>query len=220
MAAIKMTMRVPQYQEMDFADEAECVRFIISTNIHRRHLTESQRGMIAIDLAKLGDGVRQDRQGASIDAPSMTQGQAADAMQVSRASVQRAKAITKADPALAAEVNADKRRAVELLLACDKWRKNSDRWIAAKCGVSNELVGAVRKQVSDSDTSRTRTGKDGKKYTPEKLTPKEKAAKLLEDKPDMSVREVAKRVGVSEGTVRNWRRKSAQESKIGTDLPY
>jgi hypothetical protein len=60
--------------------------------------------------------------------------------------------------------NADKRRAVELLLACDRWRRNSDRWIAEKCGVGNDLVGAVRKQVSESDTSRTRTGRDGKEY--------------------------------------------------------
>lgn len=123
-AACQMAGVEPWTREMlaEFADEDEVVRYIISTNIHRRHLTTEQRAMIASELAKLGrgrpgdnppiGGLTQGQGGnhgsnASIDA--FTQEQAADAMQVSRASVQRAKAITKADPELAAEVKAGKR---------------------------------------------------------------------------------------------------------------
>jgi hypothetical protein len=106
MAAIKMTMRVPQYQEMDFANEAECVRYIISTNIHRRHLTESQRGMITAELAKLEVG-RPGKDNAQICA--ITQSQAAEMMNVSRRTAQTAKEVATADPALAAEVKAGNR---------------------------------------------------------------------------------------------------------------
>jgi ParB-like chromosome segregation protein Spo0J len=88
--------------EKTFADDDECIRYIISTNIHRRHLTESQRAMIAAELANLGNG---EHQAASIDAaPKVTQPQAADMMQVSRISVQRARVVQQEAPDLAALV--------------------------------------------------------------------------------------------------------------------
>ena len=45
--------------------------------------------------------------------------------------------------------NADKRHAVELLLADAEWRRWSDREIARRCGVENHLVGDVRASLSD-----------------------------------------------------------------------
>ena len=65
--------------------------WVISQNLHRRHLNESQRAMIADSLATLGDGVRADRQGSSIDAP--TQDKAAELLKVGRAQVQRARKV-------------------------------------------------------------------------------------------------------------------------------
>ena len=47
--------------------------------------TEAQRAMVAARLATLGDGVRADRQGASIEAP--TQAEAAQLLNVGRVSV-------------------------------------------------------------------------------------------------------------------------------------
>ena len=87
-------------------DNAEGIRFIVSTNIRRRHLTESQRAMIASELAKLGDGQRAMEQGAGaqIQAPAMTQAQAADMMQVSRSSVQAARQVQENAPDLAEKV--------------------------------------------------------------------------------------------------------------------
>jgi len=68
--------------------------------------------------------------------------------------------------------NEDKRRAVELALSDEEWRKLSDRAIAEMCGVSNTFVGNVREslevvQVSTVDTSANvpnslRRGRDGK----------------------------------------------------------
>jgi hypothetical protein len=60
--------------------------------------------------------------------------------------------------------NADKRRSVEIALA--EWPKLSDRKIAEICAVGNALVGEVRRQVFESNTSpdESRIGKDGKQY--------------------------------------------------------
>lgn len=80
---------------------AEGVRLIISTNIHRRHLTTSQRAMIASELAQLGRG-QPSESNASKEA--LLQEEAADQMQVSRASVQRAREVQKIAPDLAAKV--------------------------------------------------------------------------------------------------------------------
>ncbi len=63
--------------------------FVVSENISRRHLDESQRAMCAARLATLGHGQRADYADASFDA-SVTQPQAAEMLNVSRPSVQRA----------------------------------------------------------------------------------------------------------------------------------
>jgi hypothetical protein len=49
--------------------------------------------------------------------------------------------------------NADKRRAVELLLADREWAAKPLRWIAETCGVSHQFVSSMRSQVSTVDTS-------------------------------------------------------------------
>ena len=67
--------------------------------------------------------------------------------------------------------NADKRRAVEIALADQEWREWSDHAIGELCGVSNTLVGTIRKAVeasvvSTKDTSsvaNTRLGRDGRR---------------------------------------------------------
>ena len=68
---------------------SEPVQFVISLNLHRRHLDESQRAMVAAKLATLQDGQR--KTGASIEAAS--QFQAAELLNVGRASVQRARTV-------------------------------------------------------------------------------------------------------------------------------
>src|SRR5450755_183395 len=44
--------------------------------------------------------------------------------------------------------NADKRRSVETLLGDEEWQKWSNREIARKCGVGNDLVDRCRLEVS------------------------------------------------------------------------
>lgn len=58
--------------------------------------------------------------------------------------------------------NADKRHAVETLLADPEWAKNSNRWIAETACVGDKLVAEVRAQLRDPAVENSRTGKDGK----------------------------------------------------------
>ena len=69
--------------------------------------------------------------------------------------------------------NADKRRAVETVLADEQWAKWSDRKVAEVAGVSHIFVASIRGQVETVSTSNsqnpvkteeTRIGKDGKEY--------------------------------------------------------
>jgi ParB-like chromosome segregation protein Spo0J len=53
--------------------------------------------------------------------------------------------------------NADKRRAVEILLTDEEWRKWTDREIAKRCGVSNHLVAEVRKFLNGNSPTENET---------------------------------------------------------------
>ena len=106
----------PRLKERDFDDEDAVINYIISTNIKRRHLTTSQRAMIAADLANLERGSNQHvhilRDGSRVKADTgepvviTTPSKAAEAMGVHRDSVNRARNISKADPVLAQKVKA------------------------------------------------------------------------------------------------------------------
>jgi ParB-like chromosome segregation protein Spo0J len=63
--------------------------FVISKNLHRRHLDESQRAIVAARIATLKQGARTDL--ASIEA--MSQADAAELLNVSRSGVQRAREV-------------------------------------------------------------------------------------------------------------------------------
>lgn len=68
--------------------DADALAFVVSANVARRHLTENQRAMAAARIATL-------RKGGDPNASreALTQGEAAEQMDVSRSSVQRARKV-------------------------------------------------------------------------------------------------------------------------------
>jgi ParB-like chromosome segregation protein Spo0J len=81
----------PRFKEWAPRHEGDTpVAFVVSCNLERRHLNESQRALMAARLASLHNGVRRGRaQAASIQAAT-TQSEAAKILKVGRSSVQRA----------------------------------------------------------------------------------------------------------------------------------
>lgn len=75
--------------------EAEALSYVLSTNLHRRHLTESQRAAVAAKLANMKPGNPDFSNSANLpdSAPALSQAQAADMLNVSERSVRTAKAV-------------------------------------------------------------------------------------------------------------------------------
>lgn len=81
----------PMYVNFDGDDP---LAFVVSHNLHRRHLTESQRGMVAGKLAQLKDGQRSDRVGVSIDTPKIpSRAEAGKLLNVGESTVSRSRKI-------------------------------------------------------------------------------------------------------------------------------
>lgn len=85
-AACEMAGVVPSFVEWDGAGDPTA--WVVSQNLHRRHLSESQRAMVAARLATLERGANQH---AQICAPSQTE--AAELLNVGRRSVQSARTV-------------------------------------------------------------------------------------------------------------------------------
>jgi hypothetical protein len=83
--ACKLAGVEPKFREFKGKDP---LAFVLSANVHRRHLTESQRAMIAARVATMKEGRPSKTKTASREAVSQTE--AAGQLDVSRASVQRA----------------------------------------------------------------------------------------------------------------------------------
>jgi ParB-like chromosome segregation protein Spo0J len=79
----------PRFAEYK-GDESSLLAFVMDINLHRRHLSASQRAMVASDIANMRRGEQEVN--ASIDA-FISQPEAAKMLNVSRISVQRAKKV-------------------------------------------------------------------------------------------------------------------------------
>ena len=85
----------PSVREWE-GDPDRLVSYVISTNLHRRHLSETQRGLIAGKLANLSNGSNQHQprtEGRPIGLPSVSQPEAAVLMNVGLNTVKRAKVV-------------------------------------------------------------------------------------------------------------------------------
>ncbi len=99
---------------------------------------------------------------------------------------------------------ADRAAAAErILLAYPQW---SDRAIAATVGVSHKTVGAIRRRSSgESPQLHVREGRDGRLRPVDRWSRRREAARLVSERPEASLREIARAAGVSATTVRDVR---------------
>ena len=82
-------MRVP-FETREYEGE-DAAAFVVSLNLHRRHLNEAQRGMVAAKLANLSNG--QKTSSANLQSTAVTQTDAAEMLNVSPRTVASAKKI-------------------------------------------------------------------------------------------------------------------------------
>lgn len=78
----------PAFREWE--GEGSLVAFVLSLNLHRRHLDESQRSIVAAKIANMRQGARTDLE-PSANLPEVSQAEAADLLNVSERSVRSAK---------------------------------------------------------------------------------------------------------------------------------
>lgn len=83
----------PEFRVWD-GQSVSLISFVISLNLRRRHLTESQRGMVAARIADLKQGARTDLNLPSIEG-RFSQSEAARLLNVSVSSVERAAKVLK-----------------------------------------------------------------------------------------------------------------------------
>jgi len=128
---------------------ADPLAFVISLNLQRRHLSESQRAMIAERLATMPSH----RPGKSADLPT-SQPEAAELLNVSERLLRDARAVRKADPEKAAEVERGEKtvtqakREIKERVRQDRRDENADK-IAATPTLEAALVGTFSTIVVD-----------------------------------------------------------------------
>lgn len=97
----------------------------------------------------------------------------------------------------------------------------SDRAIARVVGLSPPTVGAIRRRTSDRTfQSNTRIGQDGRRRPLGMVEGRLRASRIIADRPDASLRDVAREAGVSLGTAQDVRKRMDRgESPVPTALP-
>lgn len=146
--ACRMLGIEPRVEVFSGSDE-EKLEYVVSLNLSRRHLDTSQRALVASNLATLRDGVRSDNcPGARIRAPGITQGEAADRLNVSRNSVQTARKVQ--ENAAPEVVEAVERGELSLNKAAKLTKAQPDKKKQATAVASGTVDKAIQKAASEN----------------------------------------------------------------------
>ncbi|MCW6008139.1 ParB/RepB/Spo0J family partition protein [Micromonospora sp. CPCC 205371] len=97
------------------------------------------------------------------------------------------------------------RAAERIMSSSPTW---SDRALAAAAGLGARTVGHIRQRLQlDTGEIRARTGRDGRLRPLDNAEGRLKASAIIKERPEASLREVAREAGVSPSTVRDVRRR-------------
>lgn len=112
----------------------------------------------------------------------------------------------------------DRKRCAKTMLEDEEWREWSDREIGRRCGLSHVTVGSIRRDLygknDQSDANQPVEPVEEVLECVTLRTPSEVVAQWFKDYPTLhhlSNREIAKRCGVTEGTVRNYKKELQPE---------
>lgn len=134
--------------EVFSGSDAEKLDYVVSLNLSRRHLDSGQRALVASNLATLRDGVRSDNApGAHKCAPGVTQGEAAERMNVSRRSVQLARKVK--ENAAPEVVEAVERGELSLKKAAKLVKAQPDKKKQAKAVASGTVDKEIQKAAPE-----------------------------------------------------------------------
>ncbi|MFV2116003.1 ParB N-terminal domain-containing protein [Micromonospora sp. LOL_025] len=101
-----------------------------------------------------------------------------------------------------------KDRAAAVRRILDTYPDWSDRWIASVCGVAPRTVAKARQGAADTGQRLgTRIGRDGRRHPLSAEEGRRTAEQIMREEPSASLREVARRAGVSVGTTLDVRRR-------------
>ena len=107
--ACKLAKVEPVIKRIEFpGGEAEALAYVVSRNLKRRHLFFQQRVEIAAKIANMRQGARTELVSPSVPGAKVSQAQAAEMLDVSVASVKRAKAVIDLAPELLEQVRTRK----------------------------------------------------------------------------------------------------------------
>ena len=160
----------PNWIELELS--LDPVVWVLSHNLHRRHLTTAQRAMVADKLATLLHGdVASQKSDASIDASSQTE--AAEKMHVSRKSVQRARKVRKT--ASKKVIEAVERGEMSLNAALETTKQKSEAEKAAKQAA--KAAKEAEKAAAKAAREEVKAAKAAEKIAREKAKADAKAAK-------------------------------------------
>ena len=157
----------PRFEEYTGKDP---MQFVISHNLHRRHLTESQRGMVAAKLATMKNGGDRKSDGISASIDAVTKAEACEALKVGVSTLDRARKIQRlGSPELVAAVESGEvtvgaaYKVAEL--DQDEQRKILEGGAAGVKEAAKKLRSAKRKEpssVASSEQSASTTQSSGK----------------------------------------------------------
>jgi len=125
-----------------FDAQRDPLQFVLSLNLHRRHLDESQRAMVAARVAILPHGVKKPREDAQICASSVSQPDAAQMLNVSRRAVQHARKVL--DAGSDALTDAVQRGALSVSLASQVTQLPEDAFDAVTNAAPQDMAEVAR----------------------------------------------------------------------------
>jgi ParB-like chromosome segregation protein Spo0J len=138
--ACQILGRDPVVQEFT-GDDA--VGFVLSANLHRRHLNESQRAMVAANLSNLVLGANQ------YTKAGLSAKEASALLKVGTASIERAKAILKSgDPELIKDVTKGK---VSVAAAAQTAKKKNGKTQSSEPETEEEKLAKEKQKLSDTN---------------------------------------------------------------------